>query len=137
MVLRRVLLVLLGIALGLGGTTLAALEGGEVVQVRTVNANGEVRTTRTWIADAEGAMWLEVANPERPFLADVRTRPRLELHRGGRWMPCRAQVIDAPSGHARIRALLAEKYGWADRWIGRLTDTSASLAMRLECEMAS
>ena len=30
--------------------------------------------------------------------------------------------------------LLARRYGWADRWIGLLADTSGSVAVRLACE---
>jgi len=32
----------------------------------------------------------------------------------------------------RVRRLLAAKYGFADRWIGVLVDTSRSVAIRLE-----
>jgi hypothetical protein len=52
-------------------------------------------------------------------------------------MPCRAAVVDNPDGHRRIRALLAARYGWADRWIGLLANTSGSLALRLSCDAPS
>jgi hypothetical protein len=44
-----------------------------------------------------------------------------------------ASVASDPEGHARIRRLLAARYGWADRWIGLLADTSHSRAVRLDC----
>ena len=40
--------------------------------------------------------------------------------------------VPGDAGHRRIRRLLAEKYGWADTWIGLLTDTSRSVAVRLD-----
>ena len=113
--------------------TLAALEGGEVVELRTVDEHGARRETRTWVADAEGVAWVEAANPERPFLLHVRTHPDVEIRRAGAWQRCHASIAPNPEGHERIRRLLAAKYGWADRWIGMLTDTSNSLALRLVC----
>jgi hypothetical protein len=112
--------------------TLLALEGDEVVQLRTTTPDGGVRTTRTWIADADGVLWLESANPERPFLRDVEARPDVELVRGGEVLRLRATPVPGEAGHRKIRQLLAAKYGWADRWVGLLTDTSRSVAVRLE-----
>jgi hypothetical protein len=122
---------LLGLAFG--GVTLAALEGRDVVVLRTVDAAGRPRETRTWVADADGAAWVEAANPERPFLRDVLTNPAVALRRDGRWRRCRAEVAPNPEGHVRIRALLAARYGWADRWIALLADTRRSSAVRLAC----
>jgi hypothetical protein len=125
-------------AAGLAGvliaTTLVALEGGEVVVLRTRQSDGAPRDTRTWIADEDEGAWIEVANPERPFLEDVLANPDLELQRAGVWHRCRGVLAHNPEGHERIRRLLREKYGWKDRWIGMLVDTSDSLAMRLGCE---
>ncbi len=121
------------VALTFAAVTLLALEGREVVVLRTTDADGHVRKTRTWIADADGSVLIEAANPERPFLRDLRTTPQLELERRGHVYQCSAAVVPNPEGHERVRQLLAAKYGWADRWIGRLTDVSASLALRLRC----
>jgi len=116
------------------GVTLVALEGGEVVVLRTQDAAGTPRDTRTWVANDADGTWIEAANPARPFLAQLTERPDVQLKRGGRWTHCRAGVVANPAGHERIRRLLASKYGWRDRWIGLLTDTSRSLAVRLACD---
>lgn len=126
----------LGLGLVLGAVTLLALEGGEVVVLRTRAADGGTRDTRAWIADDADGAWVEAASPERPFVRDATATPAIELRRRGRWQRCRATVTANPAGHERIRALLAEKYGWKDRWIGRLADTRRSLALRLDCEAA-
>jgi hypothetical protein len=119
-------------ALVFAAVTLVALEGVEVVQLRTTAPDGSLRTTRTWVADAGGAMWIEAATPERPFLQDIGARPEAELVRGGRVLRLRATVVPGEEGHRQVRGLLRVKYGWADRWIGMLTDTSRSVAIRLE-----
>jgi len=113
--------------------TLVALEGGEVVVLRTIDEHGAARATRTWAADADGTVLIEAANPQRPFLLQLQAHPDVELQRSGVVRRCHATVLANPDGHGRIRRLLAEKYGWRDRWIGLLTDTSASLAVGLHC----
>jgi len=132
MSLRRLAAVLAAAVLGFAGVTLLALEGREVVQLRTVTPEGSVRRTRTWVADADGAMWVEAANVQRPFLLDLRAHPDIELVRGGTVLPVRAVAVPGLDAHRKIRTLLAEKYGWADCWIGLLADTSRSEAVRLE-----
>jgi hypothetical protein len=119
-------------ALAFGVVTLVALEGVEVVQLRTVTPDGSVRTTRTWVADDAGATWIEAANPERPFLLDLQARPDVSLVRGGGEQRLRAVPVPGDAPHRRIRELLRAKYGWADAWIGLLANTSRSVAVRLE-----
>jgi F420H(2)-dependent quinone reductase len=129
---RLVVAVVAGLAVFLVVTGIA-LEGREVVVLETTDAGGAPRRTRTWIAEEDGSLWVEAANPERPFVADLRRAPSLVLERGRTRLACRADVVDAPDGHARIRRLLAARYGWADYWIGMLADTRRSLAVRLAC----
>jgi hypothetical protein len=131
--MRRAFAAALGLVAVLAGTTLVALEGGEVVVLRTHDDQGTPRETRTWVADDAGAAWIEAANGDRPFLRQLRATPDVELRRGGAWRPCRGAEVSNPEGHVRIRQMLAAKYGWKDRWIGLLTDTSRSLAIRLDC----
>jgi hypothetical protein len=131
--MRRAVWCLVVGAVAFAVLTLAALEGGEVAVLETVDGTGAPRRTRTWIADEAGSVWIEAANPERPFLADLRARPALVLERDGARRPCTAAIAPNPDGHARIRRLLAARYGWADAWIALLADTRASLAIRLDC----
>lgn len=126
-------MVFLPAVLCFGLTTLLALEGREVVVLRTTDADGNPRRTRTWIAAEDGALWVEAANPTRAFLDDLRRRPALVLERRGVEESCTAEIQANPDGHAHIRRLLLARYGWADRWIGVLADTSRSLAVRLTC----
>ena len=124
--------VLVAGALAFAAVTLYALEGREVVVVRTRGADGSIRATRTWVADDGGALWVEAASPERPFFQQLLAHPEVQLERAGTVRAYRAAPVPNPEGHQRIRSLLAQKYGWADCWIGLLTDTSRSVAIRLE-----
>lgn len=112
--------------------TMVALEGREVVVVRTRGAQGVTHETRIWIADYEGGAVIEAANPERPFYQDLLQEPVIELQRQGYTSRYRATVLPQPGGHELIRRLLRQRYGWADWWIGLIADTSQSLGIKLE-----
>jgi len=129
---RRIVGTLAAAGVVFAAVTLVALEGVEVVQLHTVARDGSVRTTRTWVADADGTTWIEAANPERPFLRDLQERPDVLLVRGGRAQRLHAVPLPGVEAHRKIRELLRAKYGWADAWIGLLADTSRSVAIRLE-----
>lgn len=119
-----------GSLLALG--TLLALEGREVVVLRTRDPLGIWHESRTWVADYGGYAWIEAASEERNFYRHIVENPQVELVRHGQTGAYRAVAIETPEGHELIRRLLARKYGLADWWIGLLTDTSRSVAIRLE-----
>lgn len=129
--LRRGIAAVVALAMAFLVPTLLALEGQEVVQIRTTAPDGSPRVTRAWVADDDGAAWLEAATPDRPWYQDLLREPRFELVRGGVAQPALAAPQPGPEGHARIRRLLRAKYGWADAWVGLLQDTSQSVAVRV------
>ena len=106
---KAVVAALFVLALGLGLVTLFAVEGQEVVVLRTKTPEGEVRRTRIWVAEDDA-----------------------ELERGGEIHLYRATPEPGPEGHEKIRSLLRQKYGWADLWVGAIVDTSSSIAIRLD-----
>jgi hypothetical protein len=108
-----------------------ALESGGVAIVRTGPAGDDRRATHVWYAETNGEIWLEAGTPENGWFVDLQTDPELTLEIDGRRQRWRAVPIDAPSGHPRIRALMREKYGFRDWWVGLLVDTSRSVAVRL------
>jgi len=130
---RRAVVVLALAALTFGAVTVVALEGREVVVLETHDASGAARRTRTWIADDGDSLLVEAATPERPFVQDLAHDPTLVLERAGERRECTAEVVPNPGGHVRIRRLLAERYGWADRWVALVADTTRSIALRLTC----
>lgn len=121
-----------GTALALfAAITLLALEGGEVVVLRTTGGGGQRHETRAWIADSNGIPWIEAANPDRDFYRDVLAGSEIEIERNGAAASYRAEPMPNPQGHLTIRRLLRDKYGWADAWIGLVADTSGSIGIRL------
>jgi hypothetical protein len=129
---KRVALVLLVLAVAFAGLTWLALEGQEVVVLRSFSSDGAPRETRVWVAEDDGALWIEAATSERAWYRELLAQPEVELVRGGRTLTLRAAPQPGPEGHARIRALLRARYGWADAYVGLLQDTSGSIAVRLE-----
>jgi hypothetical protein len=128
--MKRLALGALVLAVGFAGLVAFALESGEVAVLRT---GPEVeRETRVWVAEAEGAVWLEAATPERAWYQDVLSHPELILERPAATHRYRATPQPGAEGHARIRGLLRQKYGWTDSFVGLLQDTSRSVAVRLE-----
>jgi hypothetical protein len=119
-----------GIAL-FAGTTWWALESGGVAVVETRTPEGGLRATHVWYAEPAGELWLEAGTPENPWFRDVLADPQLGFRAGERQARYTARVIEDPAGRDRIRALLRQKYGLRDRWVGLLVDTSRSVAVRL------
>lgn len=114
-----------------GAVTWIALESGGVGVLRTSNADGSERATHVWYAEYDGSIWVEAATPERPFLVDLRRMPEATLSTGNDSFRIRAEIVDAPAAHERIRTQLRAKYGWRDRWVAMLQDTSRSVAVSL------
>ena len=129
---RQALIVLALLTVAFGLITWWALEGRDVAILYTVGPDGSHRRTRVWVAEADGALWLEAATSDRPFYRDIQQRSAMvQVEHRGRRARATATLVPEPGGHARIRRLLAEKYGWADAWIGLIQDTSRSVAVRL------
>jgi hypothetical protein len=129
--MKRSLIALVGALVAFGVVTLIALEGREVVVLKTVDPGGHARETRAWIAEENGEPWIEAASPERGFYRDVIAGSAIEIDWRGGLRSYRAAPAPNPQGHQKIRRLLRAKYGWADRWIGLLADTSSSIGIRL------
>ena len=129
--MARVAVALGAAALAFGAVTWYALEGRDVAVLRTLAADGTVRETHVWAAEDGDALLVEAATPNRPWLADIAAHPEVELERAGattRWL---AVPQSGVGWHDEVRALLRAKYGWADRWVALLQDTSSSVAVRL------
>jgi hypothetical protein len=129
---RAIVAAAFALALAFGLLTFFAVEGQEVVVLRTERHDGGIRRTRVWLADEDGVPWIEAAHPERPFYADLVANPQVELERRGEIDRYRATPLPGLEGHRKIREMLRRKYGWADRWLGWIVDTSRSIAIRLD-----
>lgn len=103
--------------------------GREVVTLRTREADGAWRTTRLWVVDDGGAVWLHSAGED--WLARFEGDPTVELERAGASGRYRALLV--PEAHSRVDALLREKYGVADRWVRLISPCNeTTVPVRLE-----
>ncbi len=129
--MKLLLIAIASLLIAFGATTWWALESGGVAVIETRNPQGGVRSTHVWYAEPDGSLWLEAGTPENPWFQDIQQNPELEFSTEGHSGSYIARVVDEPSGHGRIRTLLREKYGFRDRWVGLLVDTSRSVAVEL------
>lgn len=132
--MKRIALVLGAMAaagLAFAGVTLVALEAGGVAVAETRGPDGAVRRTHVWLAEADGALWLEAGAPGNPWFRDVLRDPHLVLETDGRRARYRAEPVPGEAARRRVRALLRAKYGWRDAWVGLWVDASRSVAVRL------
>ena len=130
--IRNVVIGAAVLAVAFGATTLIALEGKDVAVLYTRDDAGGARRTRVWVAERDGALWVEAATPERGFYRDLVLRPELDVEHGGRAQRMIARPEPGDAGHEQIRTMLRDKYGWADCWVALLQDTSRSVAVRLD-----
>jgi len=115
----------------LAGFTGWALEAGDVAVIATQRPDSQTRKTHVWWATDSDSIWVEAATPERAWLAEALASGEVELTRDGRRERLRVEIAPGPGAHARVRALLREKYGLRDAWVGLLQDTSRSVAVLL------
>jgi hypothetical protein len=110
--------------------SMIASESGEVVVLRTREADGAVHETRLWVVDDEGAAWLRSGSPESSWFLRLSAEPEVEMVRHGATLPMRA--VPVPQAQSRINELMLEKYGWADRYIGMLFGRDDAVPVRLD-----
>ncbi len=118
-------------ALFFGMIGLASELGGEVIVLTTADAAGEQVETRLWVVNHEGADYLR-GGPESGWLLRINAQPEVEVkyEAGTR----RYHAVPVPGDAAlreRINALMAEKYGLADRLIDLVREPDGVIPIRL------
>jgi hypothetical protein len=129
--LRILGVVLLLVILLLGAVMAASELGGEIVVLRTGGAGGETLETRLWVVDHQGAQWLR-GGAGSGWLTRIEEDPDVVMVRRGQAEPYRALPVRDAAVRDRIEALMAEKYGFADRLIALVRDPEGSVAVRLD-----
>jgi hypothetical protein len=128
----RVVLVLSGVVVALFGVGMIGAETGEVVVLHTTGADGASHTTRLWIVDDADGTWLRAGHHGSSWFRDLEARPDVELERGGETLAVRAVPSRDPADRARINALTATKYGWAESFYGMVSSRDdAAIPIRL------
>jgi hypothetical protein len=118
------------IAVALFVVQIVASESGEVVRVTTVDGSGGQHETHLWVVDHDGHAWLRSGSPTSGWYGRLKETPTLDLERNGERREY--TIVVDPSQIATINALMHEKYGWADSYVGVFIDHSKSIAIRLD-----
>lgn len=121
---------LVAVVLGLYVSQQVAAESGEVVVLTTQNQSEEAQETRLWVVDFEGRQWLRSGSDIQSWYGNIRRLPEVEVERGA--IAKRYLAVPSPENQAVIGRLMAEKYGWADRYIGFLFGRDKSIPIRLD-----
>jgi hypothetical protein len=130
--LRKALAVAAGIlllALLVVASQFVASESGEVVVLKTRDAAGELRETRLWVVDHDGALWLRAGNPEGGWFPRLVAYPNILLVRGGQALILQATPM--PQERDTINRLMHEKYGWADSYVCLFFPREKKIPVRL------
>lgn len=130
-VLFAVLILLIAAIFGVSET------GGEVVTLETLDGAGQPHETRLWVVELRGHPWLRAGQPSSSWLERLEANPEVRLTRDGHTRHYRAQPAHDPETRDRIHALMAEKYGWAERVIAVSRDGSQSVPVELFPENGS
>ena len=129
----RVVVVLFGVVVALFVVGMIGAESREVIVLHTTGADGASHTTRLWIVDDADGAWLRAGHDGSSWFRDLEARPDVEVERGGETLAVRAVPSRDPADRARINALTATKYGWAESLYGMVSSRDeAAIPIRLE-----
>ncbi len=126
----RIVGALVALVLVVFGLQYVASESGEVATIRTVDADGTPLETRIWVVDHEGAQWIRTGNAASKWMARVKASPEVEVVRNGASATYRPVLV--PEARETVNGLMAEKYGWADAYIGMMFPRDDAQIVRLD-----
>jgi hypothetical protein len=86
-----------------------------VIELVTVDPDGDLRVTKVWLAVQDGHGWVRT-NDSRWF-GNIGRDPEILLRIDGRDHPIRARVELDPAVRERVDAAFREKYGWQVKWM--------------------
>ncbi|MFN3235622.1 MAG: hypothetical protein ACE37D_01045 [Pseudomonadales bacterium] len=122
---------LLLVVLVLASLQQLAAERVEVVEVHAADETGEMVTTRLWIVDHEGDMYLRVGADGSGWYTRLQANPSFTMTRGDETKAYRA--VSKPAMSDVINDLMQAKYTWGDSFIGALVGSrEGSIPILLE-----
>jgi hypothetical protein len=129
-VVLRVVLLLVALGVVAMGLSMLASETGEVVTLQTNDEAGKPRETRLWVVEHDDHQWLRAGSPQSRWLLDIQRSPIVQVEREGQ----KALYTAVPQAERRdeLNPLFAEKYGWADAYIGALFGRDDATPIRLD-----
>ena len=115
----------------------ASETGGEVVVLRTSEADGSTVETRLWVVQHDGHSWLRAGQPTSGWLIRIEKDPRVIVTRGDEVLEYTAVPVRDAETRDRIHALMRERYTAADSFISIIRDGDLSVAVRLDPAVAT
>jgi len=112
-------ILLVGLVLVLYLIQLIASERVEVVELHTLNNEGEEIITRLWVVDDDGYQYLRVGADGSGWFDRLQAAEMVDITRNDRRYSYSWTTRQSKS--AQINGLMREKYGWGDSFIGHLT----------------
>ena len=107
------------------------VDEGEIVKLVTVDSKGRDQSTELWIVDLEEGSYLRAGSPDVAWLARIRARPQVTLHRGDVVFNFDAVCEEDESTRDRVDRGMSEKYAFADRLWGHISDRRRAVPVRL------
>ena len=112
-----------------------ASESGEVVELITQDANGEQFTTRLWVADHDGAMWLRADSGSGWYQRLVQhdaQRPATLLRGDATYL---ITSTSYPEMVKTLDTLMASKYGLGDTIVGALGGGASATGIAVKVQL--
>ena len=109
------LLLLASIASGVETFDPKVTQDVDVVELITVDPDGDARKTKVWVVLIEGEAYLRTSDSR--WLRNLRRIPLATLRVEGTDYPVIAEVLSDPSWVEKVDAASLEKYGWQERTI--------------------
>jgi hypothetical protein len=106
-------LLCLAVAAGAGASPFDPFVESDVIEILTVDEDGENRETKIWIVVLDQAGWIRT-NDTR-WLANIRRDPDVAIRAGDVVLPVRAEISEDREDYDRVEAGFKEKYGFVQK----------------------
>lgn len=117
-ILRWILGSVVGLVVLIFVLQFVASERVEVIELHTLDEQGEEVTTRLWVVDDDGYQYLRVGADGSGWFNRIEASDEFEVTRNNRRYKHTAILREDKSD--RINELMQAKYGWSDSLIGTL-----------------
>jgi len=133
-ILLRLVVGLILLLLLVIGLQVVASESGEVVVLSSRDAAGAESSTRVWVVEREGELWVRGANRDGSWAQRALASPVVRLTRGQDTLTLRAVAASNTEIRREINGQFRSKYGWRDTvisWLIGDPDRSDALILQL------
>ena len=131
-IIIRIIVSFLLLLIGLWLVQMIAAESGEVVVLHTMEKSGGEFTTRLWVVDHEGDVWLRAGSKNSSWLKRMEILPEIIIERKSDQRSMVATI--EPEYKDKINLLMQEKYAWRDSYISLFANREESVPVRLKIE---